>query len=437
MIHPHRHPTLTALLAVASLAAVATASPAVVRSASRVASPQAQADRTITLITGQQFVESTGRNGKPQFTTLSRTAAMPLFVFETGGARYVAPAAAMHGMGAQLDPTLFQSEALQRAEAATPGQVPVQVNWHGAAPAMTWLLHPVNVAAGVTDGIVTAASGGALQAALAAGSLAGIDRISLRGAAPSAPHPTPDFPMYTLTVNGIDARGAPDTGDSAVFINTDDASKVPGPGFQFWYHGVFKVSVPNGHYALLGSFVRFSRTGTGEDRMVIMDFTVHGNTSVTVDARAATSRLSVSTPLPTDVGSGSVTWQRTSKLPTGGTAFSSLWGIGGGAGVFRVYVSPGPAPKFGTQGLVTSYHLDSSTSPAPYSFDLSFGNLGAISRMQRHRVNAAQLATVRTNYFSDVAGQASLEVRSSFFPGSSSVEESLIPSPPRSPGRSM
>ena len=337
--------------------------------------------------------------------------------FESNAAWYVMPAVVIHSIGAPLDVNLFQTEALGQAEAASPGEVPVQVQWHGAsAPAMPWLLHQINVAAGVTDGVVTSGSGAVLEASLARGALSGVDHISLVGAAPSVRRPSPAFTLYTLTVNGINLKGAPDNGDIGILINTDNALNSAGAGFGQWYHGVFKVSVPNGHYSLLGDFVQFSAAG-GQDRLAIINFSVHGNTAVTVDARTATARIAATTPKPTDVGSASVIWQRDSQAPTGGTSFGSLWSIGGGAPPFRVYVSPIGAPTFGTQGWVASFHLDSpSTSPTAYSYDLTYGGQGAISANQHYAAKASELATVATRYYSNLAGNLSLETRTSFFP---------------------
>ncbi len=424
--HRGRIRSVTALLGAAAVVVIAGVLPAAAYPAAASTPVAAQPDRLITLVTGERILERSGSGGGLSYSAVAPADRTPLLRFETNGASYVIPAVAMHSVGAPLDASLFNTAALQQAESASPGQVPVRVQWHGAtAPVMSWLVHPVTVAAGVTDGVVTSSSGAALQSAVAAGTLTGIDRISLVGAAPS-PRPTPaGFTLYTLTVNGINAAGAPDTGDAAIFMNTDDARKTAGAGFAFWYHGVFKVSVPNGHYSLLGDFVSFAAPGavsgggpppSGEERMAILNFTVHGNTTVTVDARTATARIAVTTPLPTDVGSGGATWQRSSQLPTGVTAFATIWPIGGGAPVFKVYVSPGPAPSIGTQGWLTSFHLDSpSTSTSAYSYDLTFGGLGAISATQGHVVTLSQLATVATRYFSSVAGNPALELRQSFF----------------------
>jgi hypothetical protein len=425
--HRHRIRSLTALLGSAAVAVLAGVAPAAAHHAAAATPVGSQQHHLITLVTGQRILESTGPDGKLAFSDAAGAAASPLLTFEANATWYAVPAVVMHSLGGQLDPGLFETAALAEAEAGTSGAVPVQVEWHGTtAPAMPWLLHQVASAPGVTDGVVTNASGAVLESALLAGPLPGVDRISLNGAVARPRRARSGFSLYTLTVNGIDGQGRPDTGDAAILLNTDNALNSAGVGFEQWYHGVFKVSVPNGNYAMLGDFVHFSTSANvnggggpsgGTEQMAIVNFTVHGNTTVTVDARSATARISVTTPLPTDVGSGVATWQRDSKGMTGGTSFSSVWSLGGGVPAFKVFVSPTPAPSVGSQGWVVNYHLDSpATAAVAYSYDLSFGGLGAISARQHEKVRASHLATIATTYYSDISARLTLELRQSFFP---------------------
>ncbi|MFI5285124.1 MAG: hypothetical protein ACHQ4F_02275, partial [Candidatus Dormibacteria bacterium] len=132
MTHRHLIRTLTALLGSVAIAVVAGASPvAAHRPASSLVKP-VQADHLITLVTGERILESGGPNGAVAFNTVSRPST-PMVTFEANSAWYVMPAVAMHSLGAQLDPTLFKIDALTRSEAAAPGQVPVQVSWHGTS----------------------------------------------------------------------------------------------------------------------------------------------------------------------------------------------------------------------------------------------------------------------------------------------------------------
>jgi hypothetical protein len=375
------------------------------------AANQTSTSTELTLITGERVLETQDAAGQTRFTVASQGAAVFMDAF--GTTRYFVDADALPFMGSELDPSLFDT-------ASSSGSFAVTVAWHGAAaPAMPWLVGARTVAPGVTDGTITASSSSAFRAALAAaggtwsGALAGIDRISLAGA--TAPvRQSPDFVQYTLTINGINAAGHPDTGDSVNVLNTDNAEKFN--GFGFWNKGIIKLSVPTGHYSLFGTFFATSKSGAAVLDLVVINTVVKGNTTVTVDARAATSRVSVTTPLPTDSGSGNVVWQRTDADALGGASAGVSWSIGGGQPPFNVFVSPTPAPKVGTQAWDVSYHLDSApAAPQVYTYDLNFGSQGAIAARQRYTVTSSQLASVTTAYYSDVENRASGESRLGLF----------------------
>jgi len=371
-----------------------------------------------TLITGERILETQGAGGRPEFAIASLGAAV--FTYQVGAARYFIDSAAMPFVGSELDPTLFEQAA------SAGGAVAVVVDWHGhAAPRLPWLLEQRTIAAGVTGGLITATSGAALRSALVqepasargawAGALSGVDRISSTAGATTPARQSPLFVQYTLTVDGIDGAGRPDTGDSVNILNTDSIEKFN--GFAFWSRGVIKVSVPTGHYSLFGEFFAGGKTGGATLQFVIVNITVAANATVVMDARDATSAVSEATPLPTASGSGGIIWQRTDAAQAGSFAAGALWSIGGGSGTVRVYVSPTPAPKYGTQGWAVDYHLDSPASASSeYTYDLAFGSLGAIAARQRHVVTRAQLATVDTRYFSDVSDRLSAASRSGFLP---------------------
>ena len=188
MTHRHQVRSLTALLGSVAIAVMASALPAAAHRAATATPVGVQSAHLVTLVTGQRVLETVNANGAT-IVSATPSVASPLLSFEVNSAWYAVPAVVVHSIGAQLDPALFDLSALGKAEAATPGQVPVQVQWQGvSAPAMPWLLHPTTITAGVTDGVVTTASGPALQGALAAGTLTTISRISLVGAvvAPSS-----------------------------------------------------------------------------------------------------------------------------------------------------------------------------------------------------------------------------------------------------------
>jgi hypothetical protein len=380
------------------------------------------------LLTGERVVETKDASGRPQFAVTS--GAVPVFIDQVGPTRYLVDATALPFMGRELDPSLFTDTS---AAAAAGDGVAVVVDWRGkAAPAMSWLESQQTVAPGVTDGRITTASAPALRAALAqearsspdawSGSLSGIDRISAQGAT-AAPHrQSPLFVQYTLTVKGVDATGLPDNGDLLFLLNTDNSSKYQ-TTFARWADGVIKLSVPNGHYSLLGQFVMRAASspespdgggsgGVASLAMVVMDVTVVGDTTVTLDARTATSSVSVATPRPTESGGGSVDWQRIAAAAPEVLSVEFSWGIGLGFPPTHVSVTPTPAPKFGTQGWAVSYHLDAPPGiVSSYSYDLTFGATGAIRPNQHYRVESSQLASIATRYYSDVTNRVSGEFR--------------------------
>ena len=407
---------LTAAAVTATLAATALGAGRVAAASAIRATSAAPTSTALTLITGERVLETQDASGRMRFSIESRGA--PVIMDSFGSTRYLVDADALPFMGSELDPGLFDS-------ASASGSYAVTVDWHGAvAPAMAWLVGAKTIAAGVTEGAITASSAAAFRAALAAepasargawtGALAGIDHISLTGAA--APiRQSPNFVQYTLTVKGINAAGLPDTGDSLDVINVDNAEKFV--NFAFWENGVVKLSVPTGHYSMFGQFFAVSKSGAVTISMVVVDTVVKANTTITVDARTATSRISVVTPLPTDADSGNVLWQRGDATGVGSLSSAIGWSYGSGLLPVNVFVTPSPAPKVGTQAWVVSYHLESpAAAPKVYTYDLIFGSQGAIAARQRRTVTNAQLAAVTTAYYADVPGGASAESRLSFFP---------------------
>jgi len=374
------------------------------------------------LVTGERILDTVDANGRHAFTIDSRSAAAePLLAFRLGAARSFVPEVALPYLGSQLDPALFNGAALTTLPARD--TVPVLVDWHGSSvPAMSWLTNQRAVAAGETSGEITAASSAPLRRALTeqsgtpgtwSGPLAGIDHIALN-ANVSPPPPTPQFVQYTLTINGLDTGGRPDNGGFLVLMNTDDGRKfINAATFS---KGVIKLSVPLGHYSAIAQFFHGSTT-VGSLHVVVVNFTVSGNATATVDARSATSEVSVTTPRGTSSGTGAVQWQRVDSRQSAVAGVGFLWGIGAGIPRVSVFVSPSAAPAIGSQAWLVAYHLDSAQSaPQPYSYDLDFGSVGSIPVAERYAVDASQLASVDTRYFSDVAGRPTGAARVSFFP---------------------
>jgi hypothetical protein len=409
---------LTILVAAAALATSASI-PGQATGAVQPLGPGANSQR-LTLITGEQIEQRIDAAGRESLLSVSGPAPPPLLTYNLGSHSYVLPALAARFVAHGLDPALFDTQELAGAE--TLGVVPVIVTWHGSTrPSMPWLMNSNDSRRGSTSGEITATSGLQLQQDLAAqprtstnvwsGSLRGIDSIMLAASHP-APSASPRFNMRTLTVKGVDATGGPDTGDSATVLNTDFAPKFI--GFASWNKGILKLSVPDGHYSAAGTFFSFSQSRASIE-LVVINFTVRGNTVVTIDARTATSRIRVSTPRVAPNGSGTAEWQRNSAAG-GGVGVGVGWSFGAGQPQTDVFVNPTPAPRVGTQSWIVSYHLDSPPSSHPYTYDLAFESVGAIPADQHYTATPSQLATVDTRYYSDVADRTTGEGRISFFP---------------------
>lgn len=127
MIHCHKIRTLSALFGSGTLVMLASASPATANLVASVAVAPAQTAPLVTLVTGQRILETTGSDGRISLTAAPSASATPLATFEANGTSYVIPAVAMHSVGTEVDPLLFDLEALRQAEATAPGEVPVQV----------------------------------------------------------------------------------------------------------------------------------------------------------------------------------------------------------------------------------------------------------------------------------------------------------------------
>ncbi len=336
-----------------------------------------------------------------------------LQTLRVGGTTYVIPIAAEAYLGRGLDPSLFDMDAVAAAESG--GQLPVQVDYTGHLPALPGVTI-TGSGRGAATGYLTAAGATKFGAALtrqftadhARGSYGqdglfahGVS-IALAGAPTAAP--APKYAMRTLTVTGTNLAGKPDSGDIVWLFNADNAAKFDnlGEAQSVFYHGVAKFSVPAGHYWAIGEFVKFGRQGFDEHMAVLPEFTVGKDTTVNVDAQAASSKIQMVTPRPAgeaDVGFSLI------RTGAAGPIVSLSWlSASGGpkAPAAGLYVSPTQAsPATGTLTSITNGQLDSpSKAPGvPYEYDLAYQSHGIIPA-QRFAVNQASLATEDARFYS-------------------------------------
>ncbi len=239
--------------------------------------------------------------------------------------------------------------------------------------------------------------------------LASFNVTALAGlSTPTPPTVHPQFPMHTLTLKGIDNRGRPDTGDLIVLVNVDNMRKYN--ELLLFDRGIAKVSVPAGHYSAFGYF--FANRG-GLRGVMLPQFTVDKDRSVTVDARAATTRVTITTPRPARSVAQSVTLARgdrrgqVAEFDAGGFESSSA-----------VHVQPvARAPRVGELYYAVYQRAFSRAAVEPaYSYDLEFPSVGTIPADQRFVVADRDLARADATYTSTRKRQLALDARFAALP---------------------
>jgi hypothetical protein len=353
-------------------------------------------------------------------------------MYTRGSDEYVVPESAVPYLGTTLSPALFDVTQLARQEQGGLS-LAVQLGLRSPSGKVTVPGITVTHRSGLTaTGRLTEASARRFGAALArqaerdhasathtTGLFVGLTRIAppqavttSAASAASAARPAsagtrrarPDFQMYTLTLNGINPAGQKDTGDLVIVYNVDSLQKYAGQAD--FVNGKAKISVPKGHYAAICFFYNFT-TGAVSG-VTLPTFTVSGDDSaVTVDARTATSPVSVSTPRPASPAITEVAIGRADKAgDTGSYSF-----LGSGATSFTVtpvtsHVSVGQLYYY-----VYSRLFSPSSAKTPYSYDVEFPSYGAIPVSQAYTASPAGLATFRSSYPADHSGTPGLETR--------------------------
>lgn len=386
--------------------------------------------RQVMLITGDVVKLSTAAGGRQTASVIRAQKHGPGAQFQMytrGSDLYVVPQSAVPYLGTTLNPALFDVTRLAQQEHGSPS-LAVQLGLRSPAGRVAVPGITVRQRSGLTaTGRLTEASARRFGAALArqaerdhasathtTGLFAGLTRISparavtarTGGSAASAATrlAQPDFQMYTLTLNGINPAGQKDTGDLVIVYNVDNLQKYVGEAD--FVNGKAKISVPAGHYSAICFFFNFS-TGAVSG-VTVPQFTVSGDTSaVTVDARTATSPVSVSTPKPASPAITEVAIGRAGKV--GGTGSYSFLGSGGTS--FTVtpvtsHVSVGQLYYY-----VYSRLFSPSSAKTPYSYDVEFPSNGAIPVNEAYTASPAGLATVRSSYPADHSGTPGLETR--------------------------
>jgi hypothetical protein len=206
--------------------------------------------------------------------------------------------------------------------------------------------------------------------------------------------------MGTLTINGTNLAGKPDTGDQMIVFNADNSTRFADPlaSVNFFYRGAAKFSVPSGHYWAVGMFAQFAGKHhyVGERVVVLPQFTVRRNTTVQMSARSASSRIRMLIPQPARVDYTLFTLVRSEGS---GPPIPFSW-----EGLYsqRVWVSPtSHKPTVGGLQAITASQLDSpaKATGTPYEYGLGYLDTSGLIPPQRHVVHTATLAHVDAGYY--------------------------------------
>ena len=220
-----------------------------------------------------------------------------------------------------LDPSVFNVNALA---GFTNGAVPITVTFAPGRPPSAVPGLRLDLGAPTTNPETGAVSVRGTYAATLTGldpnELAGIQRISLRTTTPRAAPIA--GPTHTLTIHVLARPGVPEAFSTGFVENVDDSNRyLETPQIN---KGVVKLQVPDGDYSVIAfTFARLA---------IAPEFTVDGDTDVTLDMAKATVRPSVTVPGQVKIDSE----ESVSRTPARGFSF----GLGFGGSRFFMRLPP-------------------------------------------------------------------------------------------------
>ncbi|HEV3359847.1 MAG TPA: hypothetical protein VG247_23795 [Pseudonocardiaceae bacterium] len=368
------------------------------------------AGQVITLITGEQILL---RADGSYSVVASPGSTGSLNTYRTGtGDRYFVPSMATPYLGGELDPSLFDANALTAANAT--GQVPLTLTFAaGSTPTAPAGVTLTSVSGSTATGYVTTASGPAFAAALRAsvgadhangkpaGStplVPGLTHIGLAGAA-TPPVATPHYPLHILQVNTNDLTGKPSDFAFVYLVDGDNVRAFT--SFVPIDAGIGKVAVPAGTYTAIVGFDDIDSKGNlASTHTVLQDVTVPstGNASATVNESAATSQVGVAVPKPANAQFLITNYLRLDAAGNGASFAQLNFGAPP-----PTYISPTAAPANGTLDYLVNWI---GTSPDPtqnYRYDVAFGSAKGVPANEQDTVTDNQLAIVHDHFSADPA----------------------------------
>ena len=322
---------------------------------------------------------------------------------------YVVPVDAEPYLGRFLDPSLFDVTGLAALTDET-ARVPVRMSYRGSSPAVPGVTI-TSAANGIARGYLTRSSavtfGKALtaqyQADLKAGRPArtslftGVTKLSAEVAPVSLPV-TPKYPMVTLTLKAVGADGKADPYATLVLMNSENSLKYASFVFPD-AKGEAKVSVPLGHYTLIGDDggTAGAAEGTYLVRMALKtDYHVtRTGQTLTNDFRTATVGPVASVPKATTLESHTFAFdfRDAAKNDVFGSALS--FDPKG-----TLLLPPGPTATVGTLRTLLSWQLVQPGASPSYSYDVAASS-NRVPATSSYTFTAAQMATVKAAYYGD------------------------------------
>jgi hypothetical protein len=254
------------------------------------------------------------------------------------------------------------------------------------------------------------------------------DVTNLAGITRAQAPPKAHFPMFELTVKGINMSGAPDTGDLVSVSAVDDGRKFSGS--QSFFNGSCKFSVPAGTYAAWGLFAIQLPTGVfGFAQAELAEFTVSGNGTITADARTATSQPSAKPPTSAKLSYYEASTTRVAAGPNVGgfTPSNSISLLTQTAG--SLFVSPTNPVTVGALHYDNYWAFQTGRGPSgtPATYGLRWAADGVIPVQQAFAPSLSSLAGVDTSYGDEGVRGTGLRTEYSFYPWQSFAFSLFLP----------
>ena len=347
--------------AVAVLAVVGCAA-AVAAGTEATAAPSAPVTgQPVVLPTGQKLgLEWTG--GRPRIIHPAGETT-PMTVTYQAGHLYAVPWDAMPYLDAGIDRSMFDVTELAAQEGRHgTGRIPVSLTVSGdttvpgvaitsrsGSRAHGYIADPAAFGAALRDRLGADPTG----ARRAGTPVPGLTRLALDTPAPTQARPA--FVMETLTVKLTPPTGRNLLGALVQVTNTDDSRKYDA-FTTFGADDYIKISVPQGHYAVVADATTGNSDGTDivDYVPIVADYSVTtNNQSVTLDSDRATAAASYTTPSPATLNLVGLDIE-----PTDGVHDFDSPGISFGyAAENQVLVQPTPRPEYGSLKLDTDEFL--------------------------------------------------------------------------------